>query len=153
MASRHCACSCGVGRTDMKPSRLPGAPGAGGPGRVVRLPIALMMLALAWPAAGEPKLPLPSGQYVFQHRFAEDPQFPSIRVQVKISGSRIVVVNPRASATFAAGTLAEGRLMWHAASRQWIIGNDPTDKSAEEVGGCSDGPEVVDLVRKIYWTC
>ena len=24
---------------------------------------------------------------------------------------------------------------------------------AEAVGGCSDGPEVVDLEKRIYWTC
>ena len=43
--------------------------------------------------------------------------------------------------------------MWHPASKRWIIGEKPSDRSLQEVGGCSDGPEVVDLVRKIYWTC
>ena len=26
-------------------------------------------------------------------------------------------------------------------------------RTATEVGGCSDGPEVVDLKKRIYWTC
>ena len=27
------------------------------------------------------------------------------------------------------------------------------DAGADEVGGCSDGPTVIDLVARIYWTC
>ena len=43
--------------------------------------------------------------------------------------------------------------MWHAASQQWIIGHEASDKSVSDVGGCSNGPETVDLVNKVYWTC
>ncbi len=43
--------------------------------------------------------------------------------------------------------------MWHAKSKHWIIGDNAKDKQAEEVGGCSDGPQVIDLKRGIYWTC
>lgn len=104
-------------------------------------------------AASDPKIPLATGQYVFQHRFAEHPTIPSIPLQVTITGSQIVVVNPTASDPFPAGTLAEGQLMWHSASQQWIIGHEASEKSAPEVGGCSDGPETVDLIGKVYWTC
>ena len=115
--------------------------------------IAVATVVSACSAASAPAIPLTSGQYVFQHRFAEHPTIPSIKLQVTISGSHIVVVNPTASDPFPAGTLAEGQLMWHAASQQWIIGHEASDKSASDVGGCSDGPETVDLVNKIYWTC
>ena len=54
---------------------------------------------------------------------------------------------------FSRGVIAEGELTWHARSRQWIIGVESADKDADEVGGCSDGPEVVDLVARVYWTC
>jgi hypothetical protein len=110
-------------------------------------------LAPALSAADAPEIPIASGQYVFEHRFAEHPTIPSIRLQVTIAGERIVVVNPAAADPFPAGTLAEGQLMWHAGSRQWIIGDAPADASAPDVGGCSDGPEVVDLANRIYWTC
>lgn len=115
--------------------------------------IVMAMLASGCSAANGPAIPLRSGQYVFQHRFAEHPTLPSITLQVTIAESHITVANPVASDPFPAGVLAEGQLMWHAASQQWIIGHDASDKSIPEVGGCSDGPETVDLVNKIYWTC
>lgn len=111
------------------------------------------MLSSGFSAASDPQIPLGSGEYVFQHRFAEHPTIPSIPLQVTISGSRIVVVNPMASNPFPAGILAEGQLMWHVASQQWIIGHETSERLARDVGGCSDGPEIVDLSGKIYWTC
>lgn len=39
------------------------------------------------------------------------------------------------------------------AALQWVIVRSEADRHATEVGGCSDGPEVVDLQQKIYWTC
>ena len=115
--------------------------------------MAAAILASACSAAGDPQIPLASGQYVFQHRFAEHPTIPSIQLHVTITDSHIVVVNPTASDPFPAGVLAEGQLMWHTASKQWVIGNEASDKMAQDVGGCSDGPDVVDLADKIYWTC
>ena len=115
--------------------------------------IVMTILAHAFSEANAPTVPLESGEYVFQHRFAEQPSIPSIKLQVTVDGSRITVVNPTASDPFPTGTLAEGQIMWHAASQQWIIGHEDSDKLASDVGGCSDGPEVIDLVNKIYWTC
>ncbi len=43
--------------------------------------------------------------------------------------------------------------MWHEQSQQWIIGNKATDTKITDVGGCSEGPEVVDLKQRVYWTC
>lgn len=115
--------------------------------------ITVATLTSACSTASAPQLPLAPGQYVFQHRFAEHPELPSVALVVTISDSRIVVVNPTASGPFPAGILSEGRLLWHASSRQWIIGQDAADLQARDVGGCSDGPEVVDLEQRIYWTC
>ncbi|KAF1720916.1 hypothetical protein SAMN06296416_101318 [Pseudoxanthomonas wuyuanensis] len=78
---------------------------------------------------------------------------PSFSLTATIDGTHIVLINPKASGPFPAGIIAEGELMWHAGSRQWIIGHKDTDRTLPDVGGCSDGPEVVDLVGKIYWTC
>lgn len=113
----------------------------------------LVFLAAACSRPTDPPIPLSSGRYVFQHRFAEHPTLASIRVDVELDGSRIVITNPVASDPFPAGTLAEGRLMWHPGSGQWIIGSNDSDRSLRDVGGCSDGPEVVDLAAKTYWTC
>jgi hypothetical protein len=63
------------------------------------------------------------------------------------------LVNESESDVFPRGILEEGTLIWHKKSAQWIIGQVPADADAGEVGGCSDGPAVIDLEKKIYWTC
>jgi hypothetical protein len=115
------------------------------------LPLALAVSACQ--SSVEP--PLRSGDYVFVHKFAEAEQsnIPSIKLDVRIRGRHIVLTNNDKTDVFPAGVVEQGTLMWHAASHQWIIGTEPTDTNALEVGGCSDGPSVVDLERKIYWTC
>ena len=120
----------------------------------MKTPLTVAFLGLAGcVAASDPPIPLPSGEYEFMHRFAEHPTIPSIRLTVRINGSHVVVVNPKASDPFPAGVLDEGTLMWHAASEQWIIGREEADRSLRDVGGCSGGPEVVDLQNRVYWTC
>ena len=116
--------------------------------------LANVLLGLAsCAAASDPPIPVSSGEYVFTHRFAEHPKIPSIRLTVRINGSHIVVVNPTAAGPFPAGVIDEGTLMWHAASEQWIIGREEADRSLRDVGGCSGGPEVIDLQDRVYWTC
>lgn len=104
-------------------------------------------------AASDPPVPIASGEYEFTHRFAEHPAIRGIQVNVRIKGSQVLVVNPKASEPFPAGVLVEGTLMWHAASEQWIIGNKEADRSRPDVGGCSGGPEVIDFKNRVYWTC
>jgi hypothetical protein len=99
------------------------------------------------------ELPLPSGDYVFLHRFAEHPEMASIELTAQIRGRHIVLVNNDGTDIFPRGVIEEGILMWHSSSAQWIIGTNPADTEAPEVGGCSEGPAVVDLQRRIYWTC
>jgi hypothetical protein len=115
--------------------------------------LVLMISACEGRSSMEP--PLSSGDYVFVHKFAEAEQstIPSVKLDVQIRGRHIELVNNDGTDVFPAGVIKEGTLMWHAASREWIIGTKPGDVDAPEVGGCSDGPEVVDLERRIYWTC
>lgn len=77
----------------------------------------------------------------------------SIQLLAVIRGRKIELINRTKSEVFPLGGIADGTLMWHAKSKKWIIGLSKSDKSAVNVGGCSDGPEVVDLRKKIYWTC
>jgi hypothetical protein len=104
-------------------------------------------------AASEPQLPIQSGRHTFQHRFAEQPKMKSVSLNAEIRGRHIVLINEAPSSVFPKGVVAEGTLMWHSTSGQWIIGKSDSDRNAKEAGGCSDGPEVVDLKNKIYWTC
>ena len=38
-------------------------------------------------------------------------------------------------------------------SGKWIIGKNRKDINAQEIGGCSEGPNVIDFKRKRFWTC
>ena len=77
------------------------------------------------------KAPIASGSYVFQHRYAEHRTLKSISLHVEIKGSTIKVTN-------------------HDESNIWPKG---LVEKADEVGGCTGGPTVVDLTLKQYWTC
>jgi hypothetical protein len=113
--------------------------------------LALGISACAGRSNVEP--PLASGDYTFAHRFAEHPNIPSIELAAQIRGRHIVLINNDGTDVFPRGIIAKGTLTWHAASSQWIISREPTDADAAEVGGCSGGPEVVDLQHRVYWTC
>ena len=116
--------------------------------------IALTIFALSLPAvAAEPKLPISSGRYEFQHKFAEQPEMHNEPVTVVIKGHHITIINEGPSGTFPHGIIGDGTLMWHSKSKQWILGYRKSDREVEDVGGCSDGPEVVDLKNRIFWTC
>jgi len=119
--------------------------------RVLAALCAALMPALA--CAEVPPIPLATGRYEFAHRYAEYPDVPSIKLIVEIIGDQIELTNADSDEVFPFGVVEKGTLMWHAASGQWIIGHDDGDRVADEVGGCSDGPSVVDLVKLIYWTC
>jgi hypothetical protein len=120
----------------------------------MRLLVALCTICLTPTAVAEdPPIPLPTGRYEFQHRFAEHPNIQSIKLIAEIVDDHIRLTNADSDAVFAFGVIEEGTLMWHAASQQWIIGDSDADREAGEVGGCSDGPSVVDLVKLEYWTC
>lgn len=71
----------------------------------------------------------------------------------EIRGHHIKLINHSASSAFPEGVVEEGDLLWHASSGQWIVAETAADADATDVGGCSDGPAVIDLERKIYWTC
>lgn len=97
--------------------------------------------------------PIPDGEYTFHHRFAEHPTMPSVDMQVRFHDGRTTVTNTTPASPFPVGVIADGVLLWNGKRGTWIIGRTPADRDATEVGGCSDGPEVVDLEQRIYWTC
>lgn len=102
--------------------------------------------------AATPKLPIRSGTYTFQHRFAEQPNLHNRPLTAEIRGRHIAIVSD-APGIFPKGVVEDGTLMWHAKSKQWIIGESESDRYAKDVGGCSAGPTVVDLKNKVFWSC
>lgn len=113
----------------------------------------VLSLVITNVAIAAPALPIRSGLYIFQHRYAEQPTMPSITLLAKINGHHIVLINQSQSDVFPMGVIVDGALAWHAQSKQWIVIQTKSDRSAKDVGGCSEGPDVIDLINKIYWTC
>jgi hypothetical protein len=114
----------------------------------------VLLLTTGGLMAAEPPLPISSGKYVLGLRFAEHPDIISTtRFVATIDGYRITVKNEGRTDVYPAGLIAEGTLMWHSSSQQWIIGETDADRNASDVGGCGGGPPVVDLIKLEYWDC
>lgn len=97
--------------------------------------------------------PIAQGQHTFVVRFEEHPDMTGGHLDAEVRDGHIRLTSKPDSSVFPAGLVEEGVLVWHAASKQWIIGQTETESELAEVGGCSDGPFVVDLEQKIFWTC
>jgi hypothetical protein len=104
-------------------------------------------------ASNDPSPPIVDGHYTFVVRLAEQPNVPGGQLEAEIRGRHIRVTSKPKASVFPAGLVEEGILLWHSASKQWIIGHNEEDPDVAEVGGCSGGPFVVDLERKVFWTC
>jgi hypothetical protein len=115
--------------------------------------LAFSLFLLCTVAQAEPKLPIKSGDYIFQNRDAEFPHSKGFPVRVSIRGDHITVINPKPHGATPAGVLDEATLMWHPKSKQWIIAYSNADRDAPDVGGCSDGPDVIDFKTRIIWSC
>ncbi len=111
-----------------------------------------MLSVLAFPALGQ--IP-PSGVYTYRIKWAEWQGKEGPLVRVKISGDSVFIYALDNTLTLIKkGELFEkGKLQFHKKSKQWIIAKMPHDKDADEVGGCSDGPTVIDFRHKWYWQC
>ncbi len=74
---------------------------------------------------------------------------------VQIKGDSIKIINDGSgNLTGKKGDIIdEGILMKHIKTGKWIIGHSVKDKDAKEIGGCSDGPSVIDFKRKKFWSC
>ena len=67
--------------------------------------------------------------------------------------SVIIVHNGMPNLTGNKGSmLAQGIILKHK-SGKWIIGQSKEDSNASEIGGCSDGPIVIDFKRRIVYLC
>jgi len=96
------------------------------------------------------------GTYTYSIAFAEwQGKSLGATCTVIIKGDSIKVVhNGKGNLTGKKGdVMDEGIIMRHTKTGRWIIGHSPKDKDAKEIGGCSDGPSVIDFKRKKYWSC
>jgi hypothetical protein len=99
---------------------------------------------------------LKDGIYLFSIRDAEYIEHPIVaKCKVIIQGIKIKVIYTDSSLTLIkyGHVLDDGILLWHRKTKQWIIGHSKKDVHAKEVGGCSDGPRVIDLKKREIWNC
>jgi hypothetical protein len=99
-------------------------------------------------------LPPESGVYKFQWKDAEFPSSDGFPVRVEVADKRVRIINERTHREVPVGELADGELMWHVKSGQWILGHAESDALAPSVGGCDGAdPFVVDFKTRVVWTC
>jgi hypothetical protein len=92
-----------------------------------------------------------SGTYTY--KFCEAEYNKCMRTcKVVIKGGNITVYVPGGLTTEKNAILEKGIIMKHK-SGKWIIGKSKKDSNAPVIGGCSDGPTIIDFKRKRYWTC
>jgi hypothetical protein len=51
------------------------------------------------------------------------------------------------------GIIDKGIIMRHLKTGKYIIGHKLSDMQAMEIGGCSDGPAIIDFKKRICWLC
>jgi hypothetical protein len=95
------------------------------------------------------------GIYIYKIAFAEwNGKSNGATCLVTIKGDSITIIHDGSNLSGMKGdTLNRGIIMKHKKTGQWIIGHSSKDKDAKEVGGCSDGPSVIDFKRKRFWLC
>ena len=90
-----------------------------------------------------------SGTYEYEVAFAESSgKSLGSTVTVLISGDSIKIINNGRLSGKKGQIIEHGKIMKHKSTGQWIIATKPQDEFAEEVGGCSDGPRVIDFTNK-----
>jgi hypothetical protein len=96
---------------------------------------------------------IPQGKMKFELYFAEwGGRMGNAPCEVIIEGKKITVQQTADTNLSGKKIIAQGILMKHQ-SGKWIIGTEPVDINAEEIGGCSDGPIPIDLNKKVIEWC
>ena len=98
---------------------------------------------------------LPNGKYLFDVAFAEfQGKSMGVKVSVIVKDDSVkVIYEGQGELTAEIGeVLDQGMIIKHK-SGQWIIGTKESDKTLDEVGGCSGGPAIIDFMNKKYWMC
>lgn len=72
---------------------------------------------------------------------------------VRIKGDSITIINDGSLSGKKGDIIDAGIIMQHKKSGKWIIAHSKNDIYVKEVGGCSDGPSVIDFINKIFVLC
>jgi hypothetical protein len=115
--------------------------------------VLVLFILFTFPVIAFAQLPK-NGTYIYDVAFAEwQGRSLGATVIVEIKDSIIVVKCNKELSCEKGEIIDSGIIMWHKETEQWIIGHSPEDKYAKEVGGCTDGPYVIDFKKKKFWLC
>jgi hypothetical protein len=115
------------------------------------LTVCLLLLIYTVTLAQKPK----DGTYTYTIVFAEQ-QGKSLAATctVIMKGDSVKVIhNGKGNLTGNKGDIIDAGIIMKHKSGKFIIGHDTKDKNANEIGGCSDGPKLIDFKRKKVWGC
>ena len=97
------------------------------------------------------------GIYIYRIAFAESGgQSLGHTCRVIIKGDSIKIIDNGKTALSLSkkgDIIDQGIIMKHARTGKWIIGHTAKDKNAKQIGGCSDGPQIIDFIHKRFWIC
>jgi hypothetical protein len=95
------------------------------------------------------------GIYTYKIAFAEhNGQSLGATCTIIIKGDKIKVIhNGNRNLTGKKGDILDQGIILKHKSGKWIIGHSKKDKNASEIGGCSDGPQIIDFKHRIFWMC
>ncbi|MBK7764313.1 MAG: hypothetical protein IPI46_13370 [Bacteroidetes bacterium] len=99
---------------------------------------------------------LPNGKYRFDIAFAEwEGISMGEKVIIVIQNNSIKVIyegDGHLTLVKKGDILDQGIIMKHKTG-VWIIAKNQSDTQLDEIGGCSDGPTIIDFKNKKYWMC
>ena len=111
----------------------------------------LVLFSIAFTNAQKPG----DGKYTYILAFAEwQGKSLGATCTVVINGDSIKVIhNGKGNLTGKKGDIINEGIIRKHKSGKWIIAHNKDDINSDEIGGCSDGPMVIDFRRKKVWTC
>ena len=115
------------------------------------IPVYLLCFITTATLAQKPK----NGTYTYSIAFAEwNGKSLGATCTVIIKGDSIRIVhNGKGNLTGKKGDILDKGIIMKHKSGKWIIAHSLKDKDAKDIGGCSDGPSVIDFIRKRFWLC
>jgi hypothetical protein len=93
-----------------------------------------------------------NGKYTYAIAYWEWGSKPrNLTCEVVIKGDSVKVYSN--DPAYKGQLIDEGVLLLHKKSGKWIIGHTPDARNAPRVGGCEEGPTVIEFKKKRVWLC
>lgn len=96
---------------------------------------------------------IPQGKMEYELYYSEwEGRMPNTSIDVIIKGNHITVLKNEKTNLTGDQLIIKGTLIKHV-SGVWIISEQPSDKDAEEIGGCTGGPIPINFKTKVVEWC